>query len=91
MTCSMWAWGQEFVGRQVARIDDTDAVGTYEPELPISGLRDARHIVANHSETSIAPVLRKAFEVPGPVLIGINVDYRDNHLLFANAREHLLN
>ena len=35
-------------------------------------------------------MLRKAFEVLGPVLIGINVDYRDNHLLFEGAREHLL-
>ena len=43
------------------------------------------------SPDQIGPVLRKAFEVPGPVLIGINVDYRDNHLLFESAREHLLN
>jgi acetolactate synthase-1/2/3 large subunit len=43
------------------------------------------------SPDEIGPVLRKAFEVPGPVLIGINVDYRDNHLLFESAREHLLN
>jgi ferredoxin-NADP reductase len=34
---------------------------------------------------------RKAFEIPGPVLIGIPVDYRDNHLLFENVFEHLLN
>jgi len=39
----------------------------------------------------IGPVLRKAFEVPGPVLIGIRVDYRDNHELFEKINEHLLN
>src|ERR1700750_2174190 len=27
----------------------------------------------------IGPILKKAFEIPGPVLIGIRVDYRDNH------------
>jgi hypothetical protein len=29
-------------------------------------------------------------EVPGPVLIGINVDYRDNHTLFEKVHQHLL-
>jgi acetolactate synthase-1/2/3 large subunit len=43
------------------------------------------------SPEQIGPQLRKAFEVPGPVLIGVRVDYRDNHLLFDKAREHLLN
>ena len=27
---------------------------------------------------------------PGPVLIGIRADYRDNHMLFENVHEHLL-
>jgi acetolactate synthase-1/2/3 large subunit len=39
----------------------------------------------------IGPTLKKAFEIPGPVLIGIQVDYRDNHKLFEKAHEHLLN
>ena len=39
----------------------------------------------------IAPTLRKAFEIPGPVLIGIRVDYRDNHKLFEKVHERLLN
>jgi len=30
----------------------------------------------------IAPVLKKAFDTPGPVIIGVHVDYRDNHNLF---------
>jgi acetolactate synthase-1/2/3 large subunit len=43
------------------------------------------------SPDQIGPALRKAFEVPGPVLIGIRVDYRDNHKLFEKVHEHLLN
>jgi acetolactate synthase I/II/III large subunit len=43
------------------------------------------------SPDQIAAALRKAFETPGPVLIGIPVDYSDNHKLFDPAREHLLN
>jgi acetolactate synthase I/II/III large subunit len=35
--------------------------------------------------------LKKVFEIPGPVLIGIRVDYRDNYKLFENVHEHLLN
>jgi acetolactate synthase-1/2/3 large subunit len=38
----------------------------------------------------IAPQLRRAFETPGPVLIGINVDYRDNHELFEKVHKHIL-
>jgi acetolactate synthase-1/2/3 large subunit len=39
----------------------------------------------------LGPILQKAFEIPGPVLIGIRVDYRDNHKLFERVHEHLLN
>jgi acetolactate synthase-1/2/3 large subunit len=44
-----------------------------------------------NSPDEIGPLLRKAFEVPGPVLIGIRVDYRDNYMLFKEVHEHLLN
>ena len=30
----------------------------------------------------IAPVLKRAFEILGPVVVGMHVDYRDNHKLF---------
>jgi acetolactate synthase-1/2/3 large subunit len=43
-----------------------------------------------NSADEIGKQLRKAFEIPGPVLIGINVDYRDNHLLFEKVHKHLL-
>ena len=39
----------------------------------------------------IRPTLRKAFEIHGPVLIGIRVDYRDNHKLFEKVHVRLLN
>jgi acetolactate synthase-1/2/3 large subunit len=38
----------------------------------------------------IGSTLKKAFEIPGPVLIGIRVDYRDNHKLFEEVHEYLL-
>jgi acetolactate synthase-1/2/3 large subunit len=44
-----------------------------------------------NSPDQIGPTLRRAFEIPGPVLIGIRVDYRDNHKLFERVPEHLLN
>jgi acetolactate synthase-1/2/3 large subunit len=44
-----------------------------------------------NSPDEIGPVLRKGFETPGPVLIGIRVDYRDNHKLFEKVHQHLLN
>jgi acetolactate synthase-1/2/3 large subunit len=30
----------------------------------------------------IAPVMTRAFNTRGPVIVGVNVDYRDNHQLF---------
>lgn len=30
----------------------------------------------------IVPVMKQAFETPGPVIVGVHVDYRDNHKLF---------
>ncbi|MGA7159135.1 MAG: acetolactate synthase AlsS [Acidobacteriaceae bacterium] len=43
-----------------------------------------------NSPEEILPKLRRAFELPGPVLIGIRVDYRDNHKLFEHVNERLL-
>lgn len=34
------------------------------------------------SADQISPVLKKAFDTPGPVLVGVHVDYRDNHKLW---------
>jgi acetolactate synthase I/II/III large subunit len=35
----------------------------------------------------VAPTLRKAFDTPGPVLIGVHVDYSESVKLFENAHE----
>jgi acetolactate synthase I/II/III large subunit len=40
-----------------------------------------------HSSDQIASVLKQAFDTPGPVLIGVNVDYRDNHKLFEQVND----
>ncbi len=39
------------------------------------------------SPDQIGPQLRKAFELTGPVLIGLKVDYRENHMLFERVHE----
>jgi acetolactate synthase I/II/III large subunit len=39
------------------------------------------------SPEQISSVLKQAFDTPGPVLIGVNVDYRDNHKLFEQVKE----
>lgn len=33
----------------------------------------------------IAPVMKKAFNTSGPVIVGVHVDYSDNHLLFESV------
>jgi len=30
----------------------------------------------------VAPIVKRAFDTPGPVIVGVHVDYRDNHQLF---------
>ena len=39
------------------------------------------------SPDQIAPTLKKAFDTPGPVLVGVHVDYRDNARLFEDVHE----
>jgi acetolactate synthase I/II/III large subunit len=39
------------------------------------------------SPDQITSVLKRAFDTPGPVLIGVHVDYRDNHKLFEQVNE----
>jgi acetolactate synthase-1/2/3 large subunit len=35
----------------------------------------------------IAPVMKKAFDTRGPAIVGVHVDYRDNHELFEMLHE----
>jgi acetolactate synthase-1/2/3 large subunit len=37
------------------------------------------------SPEEIAPMMKRAMDASGPVVIGVPVDYRDNHILFENA------
>jgi acetolactate synthase I/II/III large subunit len=39
------------------------------------------------SPDQICSVLKLAFDTPGPVLVGVQVDYRDNHKLFEQVNE----
>jgi acetolactate synthase-1/2/3 large subunit len=39
----------------------------------------------------IAPTLKAALAMDGPVVVGIPVDYRDNHLLMEMVHPHVLN
>jgi acetolactate synthase-1/2/3 large subunit len=38
------------------------------------------------SPDEVTPVMKKAFDTPGPVIVGVHVDYRDNHKLFEMVR-----
>ena len=35
----------------------------------------------------IRSVFKQAFDAPGPVLVGVHVDYRGNHTLFERVNE----
>jgi acetolactate synthase-1/2/3 large subunit len=39
------------------------------------------------SPDQICSVLKQAFDTPGPVLVGVQVDYRDNHKLFEQVNQ----
>jgi acetolactate synthase I/II/III large subunit len=39
-----------------------------------------------NSPEEIVPVLKNAFELNGPVIVGVHVDYRDNYKLFESVR-----
>jgi acetolactate synthase-1/2/3 large subunit len=48
------------------------------------------HGLMIHAPDQIAPTLKKAFEMQGPVLIGVPVDYRDNHKLMEMVHPNAL-
>lgn len=41
-----------------------------------------------HKPSDIATVMKKAFDTPGPVIVGVHVDYSDNHKLFEMVDEN---
>jgi acetolactate synthase I/II/III large subunit len=44
------------------------------------------HGIMIKTPEEIAPVMKKAFDMDGPVIVGVHVDYTDNHKLFEMVR-----
>jgi acetolactate synthase I/II/III large subunit len=50
----------------------------------------ARGLKIEHPE-EVSSTLKKALAVPGPVIVGVPVDYRENHRLMENVHPEALN
>jgi acetolactate synthase-1/2/3 large subunit len=55
-------------------------LGPYDP-VKYAEAFGATGLTIDRAE-EIAPVLKRAFDTQGPVIIGVRVDYSDNHKLF---------
>ncbi|QBR03640.1 acetolactate synthase AlsS [Paraburkholderia pallida] len=55
-------------------------LGPYDP-VKYAEAFGATGFMINHSD-DIVPVLKRAFDTQGPVIVGVRVDYSDNHKLF---------
>ena len=55
-------------------------LGPYDPVRYAEAFGATGLMITNADD--IVPVLKKAFNTPGPVIVGVHVDYRDNHKLF---------
>ena len=51
---------------------------------------EAKGLMINKPD-EIASVMTKAFDTAGPVIVGVHVDYRDNHQLFEMLHEDSIN
>lgn len=60
-------------------------LGPYDPVRYAEAFGATGLMIKNADE--IVPVLKKAFNTPGPVIVGVHVDYRDNHKLFEMVDE----
>jgi acetolactate synthase-1/2/3 large subunit len=77
--------------QQVAKYGRAAAVN-FGP-VDVVGLAEAfgaKGLMIN-SPDAIAPTLKRAFAMQGPVLVGVPVDYRDNHKLMEMAHHEALN
>lgn len=54
-------------------------------------LRSQGEGAENRTPDQISATLKKALEMPGPVLVGVPVDYRDNHTLMEMVHPDALN
>jgi len=43
-----------------------------------------------NTPSDISPVMKKAFDTPGSVIVDVNVGYCDNHALFEMVNDSLL-
>jgi hypothetical protein len=61
---------------------------------PIDYIKYAKHFgtagIMIHSPHDIAPVMKKAFDTHGPVIVGVQVDYRVNHKPFEMMKGSLV-
>ena len=69
---ALWNAGKD---RKIIHID------VREPDLKYAEAFGATGMMIRTPD-EIAPTLRKAMATTGPVVIGVHVDYRDNHKLF---------
>jgi acetolactate synthase I/II/III large subunit len=60
------------------------ALGPVDPVKYAEAFGAVGYMARNADE--IGPVMRKALETPGPVIVGVHVDYSDNHKLFEMVR-----
>jgi acetolactate synthase-1/2/3 large subunit len=60
-------------------------LGPYDPVLYAKAFGATGLMIRNADD--IVPALKKAFNTPGPVLVGVHVDYRDNYKLFEMVDE----
>jgi acetolactate synthase-1/2/3 large subunit len=63
-------------------------LGPYDPVLYAQAFGATGYMIRTPDE--IAPILKKAFDTPGPVIVGVHVDYRDNHTLFEMVHENVI-
>ncbi|CAB3750892.1 Acetolactate synthase, catabolic [Paraburkholderia humisilvae] len=60
-------------------------LGPYDPVLYAQAFGVTGLMIRTADD--IVPVLKKAFDTPGPVIVGVHVDYSDNHKLFEMVDE----
>jgi thiamine pyrophosphate-dependent acetolactate synthase large subunit-like protein len=67
-----------------------DVVPSHSGLVPIDYVKYAEacgaHGVMIKTLEDIASVMKRAFETSGPVIVGVHVDYADNHKLFEMVR-----
>jgi thiamine pyrophosphate-dependent acetolactate synthase large subunit-like protein len=66
---SRYWWRQEYGGLKIDQVKRMKEL-------------DADMVLMTDTPDHVAPVMKKAFDTPGPVIVGVHVDDRDNHKSF---------